>query len=391
MSIQGKSVKAHKKFKKFTKLWAVLYLIALACFETIILLTNFVPTKYMVGGAAMLGIISLMLFVLLYIHSVKSSVKVVAFILSFLLITAYIIGSAYAIKTDTFLDKVSKNKSKNATAVTTKPFNVYVSGMDTGGKISGKGRSDVNMIITVNPKTHKILMTSIPRDYQIKLKNKGGATDKLTHSGLYGIKTTISSVEELTGIKINYYIKVDYSTLYQLVESIGGIYVESDYEFRSYIGHYHFYSGKNHLNGHEALAFARERQAFKEGDVQRTKNQQKVLSAIINKLTSSTTLLTKYNKILNSIDDYIDMDFTPAEVKSLVKMQLDGKQKWTIEHNTITGFDSMQSTYSQGAQKLYVMSVDEESVKRAAEKIHNVMHPEDKKKGSKKNKEADDN
>ena len=155
MSIQGKSVKSHKKFKKFTKLWAVLYLIALACFETIILLTNFVPTKYMVGGAAMLGIISLMLFVLLYIHSVKSSVKVVAFILSFLLITAYIIGSAYAIKTDTFLDKVSKNKSKNATAVTTKPFNVYVSGMDTGGKISGKGRSDVNMIITVNPKLIK--------------------------------------------------------------------------------------------------------------------------------------------------------------------------------------------------------------------------------------------
>lgn len=390
MSIQGKPVKAHKKFKKFTKLWAVLYLIALACFETIILLTNFVPTKYMVGGVAVLGIISLMLFVLLYIHSVKSSVKVVAFILSFLLITVYIIGSAYAIKTDTFLDKVSKNKSKNATDVTTKPFNVYVSGMDTGGKISGKGRSDVNMIVTVNPKTHKILMTSIPRDYQIKLKNKGEATDKLTHSGLYGIKTTISSVEDLTGIKINYYVKVNYSTLYQLVESIGGIYVDSDYEFRSYIGRYHFYRGKNHLNGHEALAFARERQAFKDGDVQRTRDQQKVLSAIINKLTGSTTLLTKYNKVLNSIDDYIDMDFTPAEVKSLVRMQLDDKPKWTIEHSTITGHDSMQSTYSQGAQKLYVMTVDKESVRQAVDRIKNVMHPEDKKNKSKSKKSEEE-
>ncbi len=378
---------SHRKFKTFTKIWSIIYLIMLTFFEMMMVITNYFPARYMLVGALLLGGVSFILFLLLFFNSFKFVVKLIALILSLVLFAAFALGSVYALKTDSFLDYVSRSKNDDAVEVTEKPFNVYISGMDTGGKITNEGRSDVNMIATVNPKTHTILLTSIPRDYQINLVDKDDATDKLTHTGLYGINTTISSVEDLMGIKINYYIKVNYSTLYQLVESIGGIYVVSDYEFTSYIDHYHFVKGENHMNGHEALAFARERQAFTDGDVQRTKDQQKVITAVIDKMTSSTTLLTRYNKILKAISDYLDMNFTPTEVKALVRMQLDENPKWKIEHSNITGFDSYQTTYSSGNQEVYVMEQDEASVNAAKDKIKKVMHPNEEKNSDKSSNE----
>ena len=301
----------------------------------------------------------------------------------------YTVGTAYAVATHEFLGQVTaKKKAEDAVDVTSKPFNIYISGMDTTGKITEEARSDVNMIITVNPKTHKVLMTSIPRDYLVELQN--GEKDKLTHTGLMGIDETTSDVEDLLGIKINYYVKVNYNTLKDLVNSIGGITINSDKAFISYIGKYRFVEGENKLDGGKALAYARERHAYSDGDNHRVRNQQEVLKAIVKKLTGSTTLLTRYNKILKYLAPTMEMNLTRAEVKALVKFQLGKNPKWKFESNSLEGFDAFSTVYSAGNQQLYVMKPDEESIKKARQKIKEIEHPKSKSKSKNKNKSDND-
>lgn len=362
------------KFNTFTKIWSLLYLIALLVFVSSMLVLDVVPSKLLLGAFVVLLIISAVFFVQLFRDNIKRSRKVTAFILSLILMVVYTVGTAYAVATHEFLGQVTaKKKAEDAVDVTSKPFNIYISGMDTTGKITEEARSDVNMIITVNPKTHKVLMTSIPRDYLVELQN--GEKDKLTHTGLMGIDETTSDVEDLLGIKINYYVKVNYNTLKDLVNSIGGITINSDKAFISYIGKYRFVEGENQLDGAKALAYARERHAYSDGDNHRVRNQQEVLKAIVKKLTGSTTLLTRYNKILKYLAPTMEMNLTRAEVKALVKFQLGKNPKWKFESNSLEGFDAFSTVYSAGNQQLYVMKPDEESIKKARQKIKEIEHP----------------
>lgn len=378
------------KFNTFTKIWSLLYLIALLVFVSSMLVLDVVPSKLLLGAFVVLLIISAVFFVQLFRDNIKRSRKVTAFILSLILMVVYTVGTAYAVATHEFLGQVTaKKKAEDAVDVTSKPFNIYISGMDTTGKITEEARSDVNMIITVNPKTHKVLMTSIPRDYLVELQN--GEKDKLTHTGLMGIDETTSDVEDLLGIKINYYVKVNYNTLKDLVNSIGGITINSDKAFISYIGKYRFVEGENQLDGAKALAYARERHAYSDGDNHRVRNQQEVLKAIVKKLTGSTTLLTRYNKILKYLAPTMEMNLTRAEVKALVKFQLGKNPKWKFESNSLEGFDAFSTVYSAGNQQLYVMKPDEESIKKARQKIKEIEHPKSKSNSKSKNKNNSDN
>lgn len=378
------------KFNTFTKIWSLLYLIALLVFVSSMLVLDVVPSKLLLGAFVVLLIISAVFFVQLFRDNIKRSRKVTAFILSLILMVVYTVGTAYAVATHEFLGQVTaKKKAEDAVDVTSKPFNIYISGMDTTGKITEEARSDVNMIITVNPKTHKVLMTSIPRDYLVELQN--GEKDKLTHTGLMGIDETTSDVEDLLGIKINYYVKVNYNTLKDLVNSIGGITINSDKAFISYIGKYRFVEGENQLDGAKALAYARERHAYSDGDNHRVRNQQEVLKAIVKKLTGSTTLLTRYNKILKYLAPTMEMNLTRAEVKALVKFQLGKNPKWKFESNSLEGFDAFSTVYSAGNQQLYVMKPDEESIKKARQKIKEIENPKSKSKSKSKNKNNSDN
>ena len=378
------------KFNTFTKIWSLLYLIALLVFVSSMLVLDVVPSKLLLGAFVVLLIISAVFFVQLFRDNIKRSRKVTAFILSLILMVVYTVGTAYAVATHEFLGQVTaKKKAEDAVDVTSKPFNIYISGMDTTGKITEEARSDVNMIITVNPKTHKVLMTSIPRDYLVELQN--GEKDKLTHTGLMGIDETTSDVEDLLGIKINYYVKVNYNTLKDLVNSIGGITINSDKAFISYIGKYRFVEGENQLDGAKALGYARERHAYSDGDNHRVRNQQEVLKAIVKKLTGSTTLLTRYNKILKYLAPTMEMNLTRAEVKALVKFQLGKNPKWKFESNSLEGFDAFSTVYSAGNQQLYVMKPDEESIKKARQKIKEIEHPKSKSKSKSKNKNNSDN
>ena len=248
-------------------------------------------------------------------------------------------------------------------------FNVYISGIDTSGSISNVSRSDANIIATVNTNTHEILLTSIPRDYYVTLHSKG-AKDKLTHSGIYGINETVTTVEDLLDIDINYYVRVNFTTVIKLVDTLGGIQVYSDYDFSAQ--GYHFSKGYNTLNGAEALAFSRERHSFASGDNQRVKNQQAVIEAIIDKVISPD-LLTKYTSILDSLEGSFQTNIEQDEISNLVKDQLSNMKSWTVKSNALTGTGSYGPTYSMGSTRLYIMLPNESSVAEAKEKINDVL------------------
>ncbi len=255
--------------------------------------------------------------------------------------------------------------------VTKNPFNIYISGIDTTGSISNVARSDVNMVMTINPQTHEILLTSIPRDYYVELASYG-AYDKLTHSGIYGVEETVATVENLLDIEINYYVKVNFTTVTKLVDALGGITVDSDYAFTSKDGFY-FEEGENVVNGEQALSFARERKAFAAGDNQRVKNQQAVITGVIEKVTGSTAILTSYSSLLEALSDNVEMNLSSKDITSLVKMQMGDMRGWDIDRCSLKGSGDSATTYSIPSAYAYVMRPDPVSVEEAMQKIDEVM------------------
>lgn len=258
--------------------------------------------------------------------------------------------------------------------VMTEPFNVFISGADSYGSISDRSRSDVNMIATINPQTHEILLTSIPRDYYVQLSGTTGTKDKLTHAGIYGVRKSMQTISELLDIKIDYYVKVNFSTLVKLVDTIGGIEVYSDQSFIPWTNQsLRIPEGNVHMDGATAIAFARERKSYATGDRHRVQNQQDVLKAIINKITSSSVILTKYSDILNDLSSTLETNLSKSEISGLVRLQLQDMPSWKISEYQLNGSDAHDYTYSFGKQKLYVMVPDQNTVNTAHKYITGIM------------------
>lgn len=255
--------------------------------------------------------------------------------------------------------------------VTKKTFNIYVAGGDAYGSIENVTNTDVNMVITVDPVNRKLLLTSIPRDYYVNLPSFGkNAYDKLTHAGYYGVEESVKAVEKLLDIDINYYVKVNFSTVVGVIDAIGGITVYSDFAFCYENISPCFSSGYNYLDGYNAMMFSRERSSFSDGDVQRVKNQQKVIEAIINKATSSTTIITNFSQILNSVSESLSTNMDTKSINKFVKMQLNDMSGWSFESNNLVGTDLYTTnTYTFPGTELYVMEQNKESVDFAKGKI----------------------
>lgn len=261
-----------------------------------------------------------------------------------------------------------KQKSiKDKVNITKEPFNIYISGIDTYGSVNSVSRSDVNIVMTVNPKDEKIILTWIPRDYYVKLYNVN-EYDKLTHAGIYGVESSVKTIEELLGIDINYYVKLNFSSLIKTVDTLDGITVDSKYSFTSQDG-YKYSRGKNNLNGKRALSFVRERKALPNGDKSRGENQLNVLSAIIDKAFSKS-IITKYNSVLKTLKQSFVTNLSNNEITDFIKMQIDKNINWEIINITLDGSDGYEYTYSYSKNKLYVMLPDQEKVDEATQIIN---------------------
>lgn len=258
--------------------------------------------------------------------------------------------------------------------VTNQPFTVYISGIDSYGSIATVSRSDVNMVATINPTTKQVLLISIPRDYYVQLRGTTGYKDKLTHAGLYGVETSVGTLEDLLDVDINYYARVNFSSLEQIVDALGGVDVYSKYTFTSSKatgGTYYFTEGYNHMNGKQALSFSRERKALPGGDRARGINQQAVIDGIIRKATSPA-IITGYSKILNSLKGTFQTNMSDNDIQKLIKMQLNDMASWNITSYSLDGTDGSEYTYSYPTQKLYVMNPIEETVTEAQGLIDKV-------------------
>lgn len=256
-----------------------------------------------------------------------------------------------------------------------KVYTIYLSGIDTRGEMTAKSRSDVNIIATVNTDTHEILLVSTPRDYFVPLSISGGAPDKLTHAGIYGIDVCMDTLGMLYDIDINYYFRINFGGFVKVIDALGGITVNSDYDFdsKNILG-YHFNKGENYLNGEQALIFARERYAFQEGDRQRGKNQMEVIRGVVKKALSPE-ILTSYSSILSSLDGCFGTNITYEEIAQILQQQLTNGGDWTIVSYSVNGTGATEKPYSM-SQKAYVMVPDYDTVNKAKSLMEKVRNGE---------------
>lgn len=268
-----------------------------------------------------------------------------------------------------FSIKEKVNEITKDVDVTKETFNVYLSGIDSYGGVAEKTRSDVNIVMSINPKTNKILMINIPRDYYVEFDGLN-KKDKLTHAGMYGVETSTKTIENLLDIEINYYVKVSYNALIKLVDALGGVDVYSKYDFVSVDIYHHFKKGYNHVNGDQALDFVRTRKAFLGGDRVRGENQQAMIEAVIKKAASADILL-KYDDILKSLEGSFATNISTSKIMSLVNIQLNSMPKWKIESISLDGYDAYEYSAYYG-QELYVMKPNEETITLAKEQLNAI-------------------
>lgn len=342
--------------------------------------TQMLPVLYLVIITALL----VLLWLLVRKCLASRSGAVVARVLSVLLCAALSVGCVWAQQGLTALDSMTSGLLTGAEAnkITKEPFVVYLSGVDNRGELTEKARSDVNILAVVNPTTKQAALINTPRDYYVDLAGTD-SKDKLTHAGLYGVETSMATLGNLYGVNVEHYLRINFAGFINIIDAIGGVDVYSDQAFTSVgsPGYYDpttFAEGWNHLDGKSALAFARERHAFKTGDIQRGINQMKVIDAMVNKL-KSPALLMGFSKLMDAAADCFVTSLSQEQISALVRMQLGDLANWDIQSYTVTGSGAKSTKcYSAKGQSLYVMKPDENSVNEAKALIAAVLGGEDK-------------
>ena len=342
--------------------------------------TQMLPVLYLVIITALL----VLLWLLVRKCLASRSGAVVARVLSVLLCAALAVGCVWAQQGLTALDSMTSGLLTGAEAnkITKEPFVVYLSGVDNRGELTEKARSDVNILAVVNPTTKQAALINTPRDYYVDLAGTD-SKDKLTHAGLYGVETSMATLGNLYGVDVEHYLRINFAGFINIIDAIGGVDVYSDQAFTSVgsPGYYDpttFAEGWNHLDGKSALAFARERHAFKTGDIQRGINQMKVIDAMANKL-KSPALLMGFSKLMDAAADCFVTSLSQEQISALVRMQLGDLANWDIQSYTVTGSGAKSTKcYSAKGQSLYVMKPDENSVNEAKALIAAVLGGEDK-------------
>lgn len=276
------------------------------------------------------------------------------------------------------LEEQDEDIAKEVESISTTPFVIYIAGVDTWGEIDSVSRSDVNMVAAINPSTHQVLLVTIPRDYYVQLHGTYGVKDKLTHAGIYGINKSVTTVEDLLQTDINYYMKVNFTSLVDIVNALGGITVYSQEAFKTTYDNLNisFKQGYNDINGWEALAFCRERKDFELGDRMRGVNQTAVLSAIIKK-ACSYSVITRFEDLLAAVEGKFTTNMSLDAMRELVKYQLSTMKEWTVTSLALNGKDAQAYTYAMGLNNLlYVMLPDDSQVQNARDKIDAILNGE---------------
>ena len=369
--------------KGYAVLFLIMAIVAVA-FLAMLTVVNALPAGYTM--ALIIVMFVLLILACFLLNRRKKGLRILGVAVAALFLVVYGMGTYYLGHTYAMFSKISSSNESERHAVSADTgidlandsYNIYISGIDQWASEKGMDleRSDVNMIATICPKTRKILLTSIPRDSYVKL-HTAGQMDKLTHTGVYGIDETLGTVEDWLGIDLNYYVKMNFSAVVDIIDAIGGVDVYSPKEFKpSKRSWWTVKKGWNHMSGKYALAFARERKAFNNEDSQRVENQQRVVDAILTKMMTSPALLTNYPEILKAAGDNMSTNMSTDDMQALVKMQLADLGAWDIESQKIEGEYDMDYVASlTQEQKFQVYKTDPASVQACLDNINKVMNP----------------
>lgn len=263
-------------------------------------------------------------------------------------------------------EKVEKNKS----------LVLYLSGSDTRAATLSTGRSDVNILMVIDPVSDQILLVNTPRDYYVPNPALGGGMDKLTHCGLFGTYNSMTALEELYGVEIDNYCQINFTGFEKLIDALGGVTLNNPRAFSSSSG-YFFPEGEITLNGAQALAYGREREAFGDGDLARGRNLMRLIAAMVDKAKSDgASLLMNYPSILDSLEGMFATDLSPDEISALVKLAIRDLSRWEVRSTGVSGNGGMMRTAAGGDVPLYVMWPDEAQVSRTAAAIEKVLRGE---------------
>lgn len=271
---------------------------------------------------------------------------------------------------------VTQDETTTGKDITRDPFVVYISGSDTRTLKLSTSRSDVNILVIVNPTTKQVLLVNTPRDYYVDTAASPGAKDKLTHCGIYGIDCSMATLGNLYDEHVDYYAQINFNGFKTLVDAVGGITVESEKTFRTSEGGFYISQGVNQLNGTVALSYVRERKAFADGDNSRGRHQMQAIEAIIKKVSSGTTVLSNYSAIMDSMSGMFTTSMSAQEIAALVKMQLGDLASWNVKSFAVTGTGGSTTTYSMPSKRSYVMYPDEAQVTYAEMLINKVVDGE---------------
>ncbi len=352
---------------------------------------HLLPIKFLIILAVLILFITALHILLIETKTRKIVLKVISIVLSVAVSVVAIYGGLMLGTVHNSIVNLPSDPDilveKPKADVTNQPFLVYLSGLDTknAGEIAEKGLSDVNMVVAINPTTKKILMVNIPRDYYVGLEGDPDKLDKLTHAGNYGIACSMKTVEAIFDIEFNYYVKVNFKSVVDIVDALGGVTVNSDFNFSSMHSlsgkNYSFKVGENTLKGDAALAFARERHSFPNGDRQRGIHQQKIISAIFDKAISPAILSpAKLDSVLKAITSNMKTNISSNDISALVRMQLNDMASWDIQSISVDGKGASKPTYSAGSQLLSVMIPDEETINTAKQQIAAIINSDSAKK-----------
>lgn len=261
-----------------------------------------------------------------------------------------------------------------AVDMTRKPFTIFFGGNDTTGALSLEGRTDVNMTVTVNPNTHQIIISNLPRDSWIKNPYYNDKRDKLTHLGLAGIDNTLKGLGNIYGIEIPNYMIVNFDTFMVIIQALKGVTIDNPYAFTAIDGQY-FPEGTIGLDGAGALMYVRERQNLPDGDFGRNMHQQIVMRAIIEKICSPDIMM-QINSIIDGMNGMFLTNISMNSIWALVNKQLDEGIEWIIVNYHVGGETGMEICASATGQYLSVVYPYDNQIEFVRNEIQKVMDGE---------------
>ncbi len=353
------------------RLTCALAVILSASLVATIIVSGLMPLRYLLIIVTVFTLLDAIALTILLRSKKGSRARIVGYLVAAATVIMSI-GGLYGLSNSlNLLNQVTGDSAiKKKDIDNTKPFNVYISGIDTWGDIGTVSRSDVNIVATINPTTKRVLLTTIPRDSYVPIAGGGNNQyDKLTHAGNYGIDSSMQTIANLLDSKIDNYIRINFTSFMKMIDGIGGITIANPVTFTTDDGHV-YKQGNLYLMGEDALQFSRERHNLEGGDNDRGKNQERVITAIFNKLMSPSVIY-HYQNVLSVIGDSVQTNISRKSITALINQQIDSGASWKVESTDISGKGQTGGlpSYAMPSSQLYMFVIDQSSLQQTKERI----------------------